>query len=87
MVLSLLPAATGRSCAVKCIPKRPHHGEATYEYLLRLRSEVEAMSQLGASLDAVNLQVRTRSTAPAWHPRLGPGAVADLAPAWSPGGV
>mmetsp|Transcript_30012 Transcript_30012/g.76967 ORF Transcript_30012/g.76967 Transcript_30012/m.76967 type:complete len:720 (-) Transcript_30012:152-2311(-) len=48
--------ATGRSCAVKCIPKRPHHGEATYEYLLRLRSEVEAMSQLGASLDAVNLQ-------------------------------
>lgn len=47
--------ATGRRYAVKSIPKAPKTGRSTPRYLLKLQTEVDAMGQLGASLDAVHL--------------------------------
>jgi len=48
--------ATGRRYAVKSISKAPKRGLTTPRYLLKLRTEVEIMQQLGYSLDAVNLK-------------------------------
>jgi serine/threonine protein kinase len=48
--------ATGRLYAVKSIPKSPKNGKPTPRYLLKLQTEVDAMGQLGASLDAVYLK-------------------------------
>lgn len=48
--------ATGRKYACKTIPKTPKSGHPTPRYLLKLQTEVDAMSQLGASLDAVFLK-------------------------------
>jgi serine/threonine protein kinase len=51
--------ATGREYAVKTISKIPRRQRASTAYhLLKIRSEVESMMQLGASLDAVYLKVR-----------------------------
>jgi hypothetical protein len=38
-------------------PQVPKRGACTPRYLLKLRTEVEIMQQLGYSLDAVNLKV------------------------------
>ncbi|MEW5305938.1 MAG: hypothetical protein WDW36_008448 [Sanguina aurantia] len=46
---------THRKFAVKTVPKAPKRGVATPRYLLKLRTEVEIMQQLGFSLDAVAL--------------------------------
>ena len=48
--------ATGRLYAVKSIPKTPKGNKPTPRYLLKLQTEVDAMGQLGASLDAVFLK-------------------------------
>lgn len=48
--------STGRKFAVKSIPKQPKNAKATPRYLLKLQTEVDAMGQLGASLDAVYLK-------------------------------
>ncbi|GAX73995.1 hypothetical protein CEUSTIGMA_g1445.t1 [Chlamydomonas eustigma] len=48
--------SSGRRYAVKTISKAPKRGLATPRYLLKLRTEVEIMQQLGYSLDAVNLK-------------------------------
>lgn len=48
---------TGRRYACKTIPKTPKKGRCTPRYLLKLQSEVDAMVQLGTSLDAVYLKV------------------------------
>lgn len=48
--------STGRKYACKSIPKIPKSGRSTPRYLLKLQTEVDAMSQLGASLDAVYLK-------------------------------
>ncbi len=48
---------TGRKYACKTIPKAPKKGKCTPRYLLKLQSEVDAMVQLGTSLDAVYLKV------------------------------
>ena len=48
-------AATGRRFAIKTVPKAPKRGPPTPRYLLKLRAEVDAMRQLGASPDAVAL--------------------------------
>ncbi|KAL4518747.1 hypothetical protein Ndes2437B_g00828 [Nannochloris sp. 'desiccata'] len=45
-----------RRYAVKSIPKQPKNGKSTPRYLLKLQTEVDAMDQLGASLDAVYLK-------------------------------
>lgn len=47
---------TGRRYAVKSIPKQPKNAKSTPRYLLKLQTEVDAMGQLGASLDAVYLK-------------------------------
>ena len=44
--------------ACKTIPKLPKKGRGTPRYLLKIQTEVDAMLQLGPSLDAVFLQVR-----------------------------
>eukprot|EP01026_Neomeris_dumetosa_P002941 TRINITY_DN10806_c0_g1_i4.p1 TRINITY_DN10806_c0_g1~~TRINITY_DN10806_c0_g1_i4.p1 ORF type:complete len:597 (-),score=64.72 TRINITY_DN10806_c0_g1_i4:571-2361(-) len=46
---------TGDKYAVKTVPKIPKKGFSTPRYLLKIRQEVDAMQQLGASLDAVYL--------------------------------
>jgi len=46
---------SGRLAAVKTVAKTPRRGPATPRTLLKLRSEVDAMAQLGPSLDAVAL--------------------------------
>lgn len=43
--------------ACKTIPKMPKKGRVTPRYLLKIQTEVDAMLQLGPSLDAVFLQV------------------------------
>lgn len=43
--------------ACKTIPKLPKKGRGTPRYLLKIQTEVDAMLQLGPSLDAVYLQV------------------------------
>ena len=48
--------STRRRYAVKSIPKTPKNGKCTPRYLLKLQTEVDAMDQLGASLDAVYLK-------------------------------
>ena len=48
--------STRRRYAVKSIPKQPKNGKSTPRYLLKLQTEVDAMDQLGASLDAVYLK-------------------------------
>ena len=48
--------STKRRYAVKSIPKQPKNGKSTPRYLLKLQTEVDAMDQLGASLDAVYLK-------------------------------
>jgi calcium-dependent protein kinase len=52
---------SGIRYAVKSVPKVPKRGVPTPRYLLKLRQEVDAMQQLGASLDAVYLAVRLSS--------------------------
>lgn len=56
VVRACMEAATGRRYAVKTIGKVPKRGFSTPRYLLKLRTEVEIMQQLGYSLDAVNLK-------------------------------
>eukprot|EP00195_Chlamydomonas_chlamydogama_P002656 CAMPEP_0202921416 /NCGR_PEP_ID=MMETSP1392-20130828/77385_1 /ASSEMBLY_ACC=CAM_ASM_000868 /TAXON_ID=225041 /ORGANISM="Chlamydomonas chlamydogama, Strain SAG 11-48b" /LENGTH=597 /DNA_ID=CAMNT_0049614987 /DNA_START=209 /DNA_END=2002 /DNA_ORIENTATION=+ len=56
IVRECVEAATGRAYAVKTIAKVPKRGNPTPRYLLKLRTEVEIMQQLGYSLDAVNLK-------------------------------
>lgn len=47
---------TGKACACKSIPKLEKRKSASNRhYLLKIRSEVDSMSHLGASLDAVYL--------------------------------
>ncbi len=48
---------TGMRFACKTIPKVPKRGKGTPRYLLKLQTEVDAMVQLGPSLDAVYLKV------------------------------
>lgn len=48
--------------ACKTIPKLPKKGRGTPRYLLKIQTEVDAMLQLGPSLDAVFLQVLFRKT-------------------------
>lgn len=48
---------TGNQYAVKSIMKIPKNGRPTPRYLIKLQTEVDAMRQLGASLDAVHLKV------------------------------
>lgn len=59
VVREAVQRGTGIRYAVKSVPKIPKRGLATPRYLLKLRQEVDAMQQLGASLDAVYLAVRT----------------------------
>ena len=56
VVREAVQKSTGWRFAVKSVPKQPKRGVPTPRYLLKLRQEVEAMQQLGASLDAVYLQ-------------------------------
>ena len=58
VVREAVQRGTGIRYAVKSVPKIPKRGLATPRYLLKLRQEVDAMQQLGASLDAVYLAVR-----------------------------
>ena len=53
--LVLIPAGTRFAC--KTIPKIPKRGKGSPRYLLKLQTEVDAMVQLGPSLDAVYLKV------------------------------
>ena len=53
--------------ACKTIPKLPKKGRGTPRYLLKIQTEVDAMLQLGPSLDAVYLNVMLLSIIPA-HP-------------------
>lgn len=46
---------SGRVAAVKTVAKAPRRGAPTPRHLLKLRSEVDVMRQLGPSLDAVAL--------------------------------
>lgn len=48
---------TGVHYACKTIPKIPKKGRGTPRYLLKIQTEVDAMLQLGPSLDAVYLNV------------------------------
>lgn len=57
IVREAVQRGTGVKFAVKSVPKVPKRGKPTPRYLLKLRQEVEAMQQLGASLDAVYLAV------------------------------
>lgn len=62
LVYKAVEMSTGREYAIKTVPKKPKKGKATPRYLLKLQTEVEAMDQLGASLNAVFLKVcATRS--------------------------
>ncbi|KAK9836887.1 hypothetical protein WJX74_010460 [Apatococcus lobatus] len=45
-----------RKYACKTIPKVPKRGDCTPRYLLKIQQEVDAMEQLGVSLDAVYLK-------------------------------
>ncbi|KAG1656568.1 hypothetical protein FOA52_009056 [Chlamydomonas sp. UWO 241] len=56
VVRECVEIATGRRYAVKTIGKVPKRGMSTPRYLLKLRTEVEIMQQLGTSFDAVTLQ-------------------------------
>ncbi|KAG2424379.1 hypothetical protein HXX76_014588 [Chlamydomonas incerta] len=56
VVREVVEKNTGKTAAVKTIPKVPKRGLPTPRYLLKLRTEVEIMQQLGYSLDAVNLR-------------------------------
>lgn len=47
---------TGKMYAVKSIPKMPKNHKCTPRYLLKLQTEVDAMGQIGSSLDAVYLK-------------------------------
>jgi len=47
---------SGREYAVKSIAKKPKKGKPTPRYLLKIQTEVEAMMQVGASLNAVFLK-------------------------------
>lgn len=55
---------TGMHYACKTIPKVPKRGKGTPRYLLKLQTEVDAMVQLGPSLDAVYLKVTTGPGSP-----------------------
>ena len=48
--------SSGRKYAVKSIPKMPKNHKCTPRYLLKLQTEVDAMGQIGSSLDAVYLK-------------------------------
>ena len=52
---------TGTRYACKSVPKIPKRGSGTPRYLLKLQTEVDAMVQLGPSLDAVYLKARGRA--------------------------
>ena len=58
VVREAIQKGSGIPFAVKSVPKVPKRGVPTPRYLLKLRQEVDAMQQLGASLDAVYLAVR-----------------------------
>lgn len=55
VVRECLDKVTHRRYAIKSIPKMPKRGAPTPRYLLKLRTEVDTMQQLGYSLNAVNL--------------------------------
>lgn len=57
--------AAGTHYACKTIPKIPKRGKGTPRYLLKLQTEVDAMVQLGPSLDAVYLKVSVQSSSSA----------------------
>ena len=48
--------SSGKKYAVKSIPKMPKNHKCTPRYLLKLQTEVDAMGQIGSSLDAVYLK-------------------------------
>lgn len=56
VVRECVEIASGRTYAVKTISKIPKRGLPTPRYLLKLRTEVEIMQQIGYSLDAVHLK-------------------------------
>eukprot|EP00798_Chlamydomonas_sp_ICE-L_P018146 gene18146-24586_t len=56
VVRECLERSSGKRFAVKTIDKFLKRGPPTPRYLLKLRSEVEIMQQIGFSLDAVNLK-------------------------------
>ena len=60
--------AAGTHFACKTIPKIPKRGKGTPRYLLKLQTEVDAMVQLGPSLDAVFLKVRAAELGVCMHP-------------------
>ncbi len=57
MVREAVHKRTNLHYACKTIPKLPKKGRGTPRYLLKIQTEVDAMLQLGPSLDAVVLQV------------------------------
>jgi calcium-dependent protein kinase len=67
VVRDAVQRGTGIRYAVKSVPKTPKRGVPTPRYLLKLRQEVDAMQQLGASLDAVYLAVRALPPDAAWY--------------------
>ena len=56
MVRECTDRRSARRFAVKSINKVPKNARATPRYLLKIQTEVDAMQQLGGSLDAVFLQ-------------------------------
>ncbi|KAK9855495.1 hypothetical protein WJX84_003622 [Apatococcus fuscideae] len=56
VVRSVTNKANKRKYACKTIPKVPKRGDCTPRYLLKIQQEVDAMEQLGVSLDAVYLK-------------------------------
>lgn len=56
VVRSCTERSTGKKYAVKSIPKMPKNHKCTPRYLLKLQTEVDAMGQIGSSLDAVYLK-------------------------------
>ena len=76
VVREAIQKGTGIRFAVKSVPKVPKRGVPTPRYLLKLRQEVDAMTQLGASLDAVYLAVRSLlQPAARWRQFLGAAAL------------
>lgn len=56
VVRSCTERSSGKKYAVKSIPKIPKNHKCTPRYLLKLQTEVDAMGQIGSSLDAVYLK-------------------------------
>jgi serine/threonine protein kinase len=65
VVRECMDRKTDRRFAVKSINKIPKNARPTPRYLLKIQTEVDAMQQLGGSLDAVFLQVGAAAEAAA----------------------